>query len=70
MLRIGKADEVGSVLKWFGKARRVERWQTGQGMVHRGWNGSGKADEVRSVRAQLVALWRVLADKVGFEWVR
>ncbi len=28
----------------------------GQGMVHRGWNGSGKADEVRSVRAQLVAL--------------
>lgn len=24
----GKADEVGSVLKWFGKARRVERWQT------------------------------------------
>ena len=56
MLRIGKADEVGSVLKWFGKARRVERWQTGQGMVHRGWIGSGKADEVRSVRAQLVAL--------------
>lgn len=28
------------------------------------------ADEVRSVRAQFVALWRVLADKVGLEWER
>jgi len=56
----------------YGRSRKcyVSVRQMGQGMVQWGWNGSGKADEVRSVRAQYDALWRVLADKVGLEWER